>query len=129
MGGEKVAASRARTKSVTVNVDPSHCVRFGFCEHEAPEVFQLRNDGRLTYKAQVPQDQVEAVIQAAQVCPARAIKLSRIPTTVVMSSSGAPPGSTGETAQVPRLPNSRSRSERAGRQGPTRLGDRRGGRS
>jgi sulfoxide reductase heme-binding subunit YedZ len=137
MGGEKVAASRARTKSVTVNVDPSHCVRFGFCEHEAPEVFQLRNDGRLTYKAQVPQDEVERVIQAAQVCPARAIKLSRIPTTVVMSGANATQSQSGngggapaaETAPVPRLPNPRQlRSERGGRSGPTRLGDRRGGR-
>ena len=67
-----------------VNVDPSRCVRFGFCEHEAPEIFQLRGDGRLTYRPAVPGRQLDQVIQAARVCPARAIVLSRAATTMVM---------------------------------------------
>jgi sulfoxide reductase heme-binding subunit YedZ len=78
-------AARLRGRQVMVNVDPSRCVRFGFCEHEAPEVFQLRGDGRLTYRPAVPAGQVEQVIQAARVCPARAIVLSRSATTMVMS--------------------------------------------
>ena len=69
-----------------VNVDPSRCVRFGFCEHEAPEVFQLRGDGRLTYRPAVPDGQVEQVLRAARVCPARAIMLGRAATTMVMSA-------------------------------------------
>jgi sulfoxide reductase heme-binding subunit YedZ len=77
-------AARLRGRQVMVNVDPSRCVRFGFCEHEAPEIFQLRGDGRLTYQPAVPAGQVEQVIQAARVCPARAIVLSRIATTMVM---------------------------------------------
>ena len=97
--GEKINARQNRARQVTVNVDPSHCVRFGFCEHEAPEVFQLRTDGRLTYKAAVPADQVEAVIQAAQVCPARAIMLTRQPTTVVMNGQ---PQSDGPRDDGPR---------------------------
>jgi ferredoxin len=80
------AAARLRGRQVTVNVDPMRCVRFGFCEHEAPETFQLRGDGRLTYRPAVPAGQVEKVIAAARVCPARAIILSRPATTVVMSS-------------------------------------------
>src|SRR6266545_3432203 len=79
-------AARLSGRQVMVNVDPTHCVRFGFCEHEAPEVFQLRGDGRLTYRPAVPAGQVEQVIKAARVCPARAIVLSRAATTMVMSS-------------------------------------------
>lgn len=86
---ERVAA-RLRGRQVTVNVDPGRCARFGFCEHEAPEVFQLRSDGRLTYRSSVPADQVEEVVQAARACPARAIMLSRLPTTVVMSPVESP---------------------------------------
>jgi sulfoxide reductase heme-binding subunit YedZ len=82
-------AARLRGRQVMVNVDPSRCVRFGFCEHEAPQIFQLRGDGRLTYRPAVPAGHVEQVIQAARVCPARAIVLSRDATTVIMSSERA----------------------------------------
>ncbi len=85
---ERVTA-RLRGRQVMVNVDPTRCVRFGFCEHEAPEIFQLRGDGRLTYRPAVPHGQVEQVVQAARVCPARAIVLSRPATTVVMSGQYA----------------------------------------
>jgi ferredoxin/DMSO/TMAO reductase YedYZ heme-binding membrane subunit len=78
-------AARVRGQQVTVNVDPTRCVRFGFCEHEAPEVFQLRSDGRLTYRPSVSGAQVEPVLRAVRVCPARAIVLSREATTMVMS--------------------------------------------
>jgi sulfoxide reductase heme-binding subunit YedZ len=78
-------SARLRGRQVLVNVDPSRCVRFGFCEHEAPEIFQLRGDGRLTYQPAVPAGQVDQVVQAARVCPARAIVLSRAATTMVMS--------------------------------------------
>ncbi len=78
-------AARVRGQQVMVNVDPKRCVRFGFCEHEAPEVFQLRGDGRLTYRSSVAGGQVEPVLRAVRVCPARAIVLSREATTMVMS--------------------------------------------
>lgn len=78
-------ANRLRGRQVTVNVDPGRCARFGFCEHEAPTVFTLRSDGRLAYRSSVPGDEVEAVVRAARACPARAIMLSRLPTTVVIS--------------------------------------------
>jgi ferredoxin/DMSO/TMAO reductase YedYZ heme-binding membrane subunit len=77
-------SARLRGRQVMVNVDPTRCVRFGFCEHEAPEIFQLRGDGRLTYRPGVPASQLQQVIQAARVCPARAIVLSRAATTMVM---------------------------------------------
>jgi sulfoxide reductase heme-binding subunit YedZ len=68
-----------RGPSVTVNVDPVRCARFGYCEHEAPEVFQLRREGRLTYQDRVPVDEIDPVIRAVEVCPARAISLGRLP--------------------------------------------------
>jgi ferredoxin/predicted ferric reductase len=78
-------SSRLRGRQVTVNVDPTRCVRFGFCEQEAPEIFQLRGDGRLAYRPVAPAAQLEQVIQAVRVCPARAIVLSRAATTVVIA--------------------------------------------
>jgi sulfoxide reductase heme-binding subunit YedZ len=61
-----------------VQVDPGKCARFGFCEQEAPEVFELRGDGRLGYRSQVPAEQVEAAARAVKVCPARAITMRRV---------------------------------------------------
>jgi len=83
--GRKVArglAERRRGQDLTVNVDTRRCARFGFCEHEAPQVFRLRSDGRLSYNPSVPLEQAEAVIRAAEVCPARAIVLNQLPTKV-----------------------------------------------
>ncbi len=77
-------SGRLGGRQVMVNVDPSRCVRFGFCEHEAPEIFQLRGDGRLTYRPAVPAGQLGQAIQAARVCPARAIVLGRAATTMVI---------------------------------------------
>ena len=88
------ASVRQRSQEITVNVDAQRCARFGFCEHEAPEVFRLRGDGRLAYRASVPADEATPVIRAAEVCPARAISLTRVPTTVLTpdpNGSGPPP--------------------------------------
>jgi ferredoxin len=73
------STSRRRGRSVVVNVDPVRCARFGYCEHEAPSVFQIRREGRLTYRARVPAAEVDSVIRAVEVCPARAITLGRTP--------------------------------------------------
>lgn len=68
---------------ITVNVDARRCARFGFCEHEAPEVFQLRADGRLSYRASIPDELTDAAIRAVEVCPVRAIALGGVSRTVV----------------------------------------------
>jgi ferredoxin len=57
-----------------VGINPGKCMRFAFCEHEAPAVFKLVGD-RIDYKPSVPPDQVDAVAMAVKVCPARAIKM------------------------------------------------------
>jgi ferredoxin/DMSO/TMAO reductase YedYZ heme-binding membrane subunit len=125
--GERVG-SRLRAQQATVNVDPGRCVRFGFCEHEAPQVFQLRSDGRLAYQPQVPADEIDNVIQAAKICPARAIMLTRTATTVVMQNpeeeqgSDEPPRPTSRpeprTTAIPRV--DRVREERARSEAPPR---------
>jgi ferredoxin len=88
--------TRLRGREVAVNVDPGRCVRFGFCEQEAPEVFRLRGDGRLTYRPSVPADDAESVIRAAQACPARAVVLSRLATSMVMPAGVTPKVSDAE---------------------------------
>lgn len=65
-----------RVQRAEVEINPGKCMRFAFCEHEAPEVFQLKGD-RIDYKPTVPPDQIDAVAMAVKVCPARAIKMKR----------------------------------------------------
>jgi sulfoxide reductase heme-binding subunit YedZ len=96
-------AGRQRGHEITVNVDARKCARFGFCEHEAPEVFRLRSDGRLAYRAVVPGDQVNQVIRAVEVCPARAIVLNRMPTTVMTAGPDDAEPVPAVAEEVPRL--------------------------
>jgi ferredoxin len=80
--GEKLGVT-TRREDVNVVVDSAKCARFGFCEHEAPEVFSLLPDGRLSYRVAISLDQVNDVVRAIDVCPRRAIALNRTPTAVV----------------------------------------------
>jgi DMSO/TMAO reductase YedYZ heme-binding membrane subunit/ferredoxin len=66
-------------REVAINVDPTRCARFGFCEHEAPAVFVLRNNGLLSHRATVPVDELAAVSRAVEVCPTRAIAIAAPP--------------------------------------------------
>lgn len=88
-------AGRGREPEITVDVDVRRCVRFGFCEHEAPEVFALRTDGRLSYRSSVPVEQAAAVERAVAVCPARAIAAGRPPGTGP-TPAGAPAPRAGD---------------------------------
>jgi ferredoxin/DMSO/TMAO reductase YedYZ heme-binding membrane subunit len=88
------SSARDRAQTLMVDVDATRCQRFGFCEHEAPDVFRLQGDGRLAYRTYVPAESVEPVIRAVGVCPARAIALRRLPTTVVTPDSGPIPAIT-----------------------------------
>lgn len=87
---ERVSA-RQRSQEITVNVDAQRCARFGFCEHEAPDVFRLRGDGRLSYRGTVPADSLEAAIRAVEVCPARAIALTAPPSSILTPRRPEPP--------------------------------------
>ncbi len=85
------AVDRGRARMLTVDVDANKCQRFGFCEHEAPEVFRLEGNGRLTYRANVPAHAADRVVSAIEVCPARAIALRRPATTVQTADTGPLP--------------------------------------
>jgi sulfoxide reductase heme-binding subunit YedZ len=86
------SAPGKQQRTSTVDVDAHRCARFGFCEQAAPEVFTLRGDGRLAYRASVSDDEIGAVINAVEVCPARAITLRRIPTSVLTPPRPEPDG-------------------------------------
>jgi ferredoxin len=85
---DQMAARQQSVESVTVNVDAMRCARFGFCEQEAPSVFQIRGDGRLSYKASVTVDELNPVVRAVEVCPARAIMLGKVPSSMLVNSRG-----------------------------------------
>lgn len=74
--GETAAPVRLdRTNPVEISVDNQRCHRYGFCQTEAPEIFQLREDGRLQYKRHPDLSRNEQVWSAARACPMRAIQL------------------------------------------------------
>ena len=79
-----------RREEINIAVDSNKCARFGFCEHEAPDVFTLLADGRLSYQVSVPQEQLNEVVRAIDVCPRRAISLTRTPTAVVSAPRPTP---------------------------------------
>lgn len=81
--GHRMGVTTTRQPDITVDVDPNKCARYGFCEHEAPDVFTLRGDGRLAYRASVPAERADDVIRAVGVCPKRAIHVGRVPTAVL----------------------------------------------
>ncbi|MEO8692419.1 MAG: ferredoxin [Acidimicrobiales bacterium] len=60
---------------IRIDVDRNHCHRYAICEQEAPDVFQMRADGRLEYRSSPDPQQRDAVRQAARVCPMQAISV------------------------------------------------------
>ncbi len=96
-------SSRRRAEEITVAVDPGRCGSFGFCEHEAPGIFSLRSDQRLAYRSVVPGDKADEAVRAAMVCPARAITLGRLPTSVVIAPAEPEPAESvpAEPVRVP----------------------------
>jgi sulfoxide reductase heme-binding subunit YedZ len=80
-----------------VSVDPSRCVRYGFCVQEAPALFRLQSDGRLNYRAAVAPELLEDAIRAAEACPARAVMVRQ-------RGAGAAPRSQVHRQPPPRPP-------------------------
>lgn len=56
-----------------VEVDMAVCERYGHCVFEAPEVFELDDEGELHHVAEPPDDELARVQQAARACPVAAI--------------------------------------------------------
>ncbi|HWM00785.1 MAG TPA: ferredoxin [Actinophytocola sp.] len=67
-----------RTIRVQVSVDNQRCRRYGICQAESPELFQLLADGRLRY-VRDPENGARAGAQAAaRSCPMQAIQLQEV---------------------------------------------------
>ena len=60
---------------IKITVDMDKCQHYGQCCFEAEDVFQLNDDGKLEYKAEVDESRREAVESAADVCPMQAITI------------------------------------------------------
>lgn len=69
-----VAPIKARVR-IRVNVNRNHCHLYAICEQEAPDVFHLSPDGRLEYNSKPNDRHLEAVRQAARLCPMQAIEI------------------------------------------------------
>ncbi len=67
-------------RKVQVSVDNQRCKRYGICQAESPQLFQLMDDGRLRY-VRDPDTESRAEAQAAaRSCPMQAIQLQEVRT-------------------------------------------------
>jgi ferredoxin/DMSO/TMAO reductase YedYZ heme-binding membrane subunit len=67
-------------RKVQVSVDNQRCKRYGICQAESPQLFQLMEDGRLRY-VRDPDTESRADAQAAaRSCPMQAIQLQEVRT-------------------------------------------------
>jgi ferredoxin len=67
--------SRFRGGGPRISVDNDRCELYGICQWEAPEIFELDRDGRLRYRRQLVDEDVEQAAAAARCCPMQAIVL------------------------------------------------------
>lgn len=63
---------------VRVSVDNQRCRRYGICQAESPELFQLLEDGRLDYVRNPQADSRSRAQAAARSCPMQAIQLREV---------------------------------------------------
>lgn len=64
-------------QKVTVAVHNGRCHRFGICVQEAPEVFTLHGEHRLSYDGSPAPELAAGVRQAARLCPMQAITVDQ----------------------------------------------------
>lgn len=67
-------------RKVQVSVDNQRCKRYGICQAESPQLFQLMEDGRLRYVRDPDMDSRAQAQAAARVCPMQAIQLQEVRT-------------------------------------------------
>lgn len=60
---------------ITISVDTNACNNYGQCCFEAEDIFFLDDDGQLRFTAEVGDDRLEDVENAADACPMQAISL------------------------------------------------------
>ena len=66
---------RGRPTGPQLSVNRDRCRKFGTCQAEAPELFQLMITGELRYRRAVPPEQLERAKTAVRHCPMLAIVL------------------------------------------------------
>ena len=67
-------------RKVQVSVDNQRCRRYGICQAESPQLFQLMEDGRLRYVRDPDTDSRAQAQAAARSCPMQAIQLQEVRT-------------------------------------------------
>ncbi|MEY4617878.1 MAG: hypothetical protein RL101_64 [Actinomycetota bacterium] len=60
-----------------IKVDMDRCQHYGQCVYEAPEAFRLNAQDKLEYETEVPDEEIERISAAADVCPMQAITFSK----------------------------------------------------
>lgn len=68
-------AGQGEGDAMDVSVNNEKCHRYGTCQAEAPDVFQLIEDNRLTYNRRPPEEHFAQARAAARACPMRAIDI------------------------------------------------------
>lgn len=58
-----------------IQVDMTRCQHYGQCVYEAPEFFQLNEQDKLEYTAEVNDDAIAEVEAAINICPMQAISI------------------------------------------------------
>lgn len=61
---------------IIIDIDMDKCQHYGQCVFEAEDIFQLDDDGKITYTKEVPDDRKEDVENAVDVCPMQAISFT-----------------------------------------------------
>ncbi|HKS47618.1 MAG TPA: ferredoxin [Amycolatopsis sp.] len=56
-----------------ISVDNDRCELYGFCEWEAPSLFELDREGRIKYKRTLDAEDFDEAAMAARMCPMQAI--------------------------------------------------------
>jgi ferredoxin len=63
---------------IQVQVDAARCDGFGYCEQQAPEVFQLDDEGTVVaLLSDIPEELAGKVEGATRACPVAALRLVR----------------------------------------------------
>jgi ferredoxin/DMSO/TMAO reductase YedYZ heme-binding membrane subunit len=65
-------------RKITVSVDNQRCRRYGICQAESPDLFQLLEDGRLRYVRDPENGKRAGAQAAARSCPMQAIQLQEV---------------------------------------------------
>jgi ferredoxin len=65
-------------RKITVSVDNQRCKRYGICQAESPDLFQLLADGRLRYVRDPENGKRAGAQAAARSCPMQAIQLQEV---------------------------------------------------